>query len=106
MTPVSAMTVQSDSDNNTVYIGNKPVYSYIMACMTQLESGSSIVLKARGRAITRAVDVAEVLTKRFLSGKSVITNIEISTEQLKARDGRQSNVSAIEITVSPTEPTE
>ena len=96
-------------ETNTIYIGNKPVYSYIMACMTQLsnESGGNtvdrLVLKARGRAITRAVDVAEVLTKKFMAGKIKVENIEISTEQLETRDGRASNVSAIEITVAKIE---
>lgn len=90
---------------NTIFIGNKPVYAYIMACITQLsdETGSNtvdkLVLKARGRAITRAVDVAEVLTKRYMVGKVKIDHIDTSTEQLETRDGRQSNVSAIEITI-------
>ena len=89
---------------NTIFIGNKPVYSYIMACLTQLsdETGNSVdklILKARGRAITRAVDVAEVLTKKFMAGKVEIEHIDTSTEQLETRDGRTSNVSAIEITI-------
>lgn len=76
-----------------------------MACLTQLsdEAGEKVIdkliLKARGRAITRAVDVAEVLTKKFMVGKAVIDHIDTSTEQLETRDGRTSNVSAIEITI-------
>lgn len=90
----------------TIYIGSKPVYSYIMACLTQLsdEAGTNtvdrLILKARGRAITRAVDVAEVLTKKFMVGKVKIDHIDTSTEQLESREGRMSNVSAIEITLA------
>jgi len=51
-------------------------------------------------AITRAVDVAEVLRKKSMVGKVEIENIEISTEVLETRDGRTSNVSAIEITIN------
>lgn len=94
---------------STIYIGSKPVYSYIMACLAKLSDESKIrpdvekvqkvCLKARGRAITRAVDVAEVLRNKFMVDKIEIEKIEISTEQLESRDGRISNVSAIEITI-------
>ncbi|MHA2363310.1 MAG: DNA-binding protein Alba [Candidatus Hodarchaeales archaeon] len=95
---------ETDKDPTTIFIGSKPVYSYIMACMTQLseekeEENPRIILKARGRAITRAVDVAEVLSRKFMEGKVKIEDIQTSTEQLETRDGRMSNVSAIEITI-------
>ena len=51
---------------NTVYIGKKPTMNYVLAILTQINNGSDqVTVKARGRAISRAVDVAEVLTKRF-----------------------------------------
>lgn len=99
-----------DNEISTIFIGSKPLYSYINACLTQLsdEAGGNpeikkvdrVVLKARGRAITRAVDVAEVLRKKSMVGKVEIEKIEISTEVLETRDGRTSNVSAIEITIN------
>ena len=89
------------TEENTVFIGNKPVTAYVMACVTQFNrEAESIVLKARGRAISRAVDVAEVLRRRFMQGRVDVTNIEISTEQIETREGNLSNVSAIEITIS------
>ena len=90
----------SESDrSNVVFIGNKPVNSYVMASLTQLNKSAndSLVLKARGRAISRAVDVAEVLRNRFMEGKIDIVDIKLSTETLDSRNGRTSNVSAIEI---------
>ena len=85
--------------SNVVFIGNKPVNSYVMASLTQLNKSAndSLVLKARGRAISRAVDVAEVLRNRFMEGKIDIVDIKLSTETLDSRNGRTSNVSAIEI---------
>jgi len=88
------------SDENTVFIGNKPVTAYVMACVTQFNrDAESIVLKARGRAISRAVDVAEVLRKRFMKDRVDVTDIVISTEQIETREGNLTNVSAIEITI-------
>ncbi|MFX0182534.1 MAG: DNA-binding protein Alba [Candidatus Hodarchaeota archaeon] len=89
------------SEENTVFIGNKPVTAYVMACVTQFNrDAEAIVLKARGRAISRAVDVAEVLRRRFMKDRVDVTNITIDTEQIETREGNLSNVSAIEITIS------
>ena len=52
------------SEENVVYIGNKPVMNYVLAVVTQMNGGvPSVMLKARGRAISRAVDVAEIVWK-------------------------------------------
>jgi len=89
------------TEDNTVFVGNKPVTAYVMACVTQFNRDkNSIVLKARGRAISRAVDVAEVLRHRFMKGLVEITSIETGTEQIETREGNLSNISSIEITVS------
>ncbi|MFW9778664.1 MAG: DNA-binding protein Alba [Candidatus Heimdallarchaeota archaeon] len=90
----------ANNQENVVFIGNKPVTAYVMACVTQFNrDAEQIVLKARGRAISRAVDVAEVLRRRFMTNQVDVTNIEIGTEQIETREGNMSNVSAIEITI-------
>ena len=85
---------------DVVFIGNKPPMSYVMAVMTALSSGaiSEITLKARGRAITTAVDVAEITRNRFIKDLAV-TSVGIGTEEMPAREGdnRSRNVSIIEI---------
>lgn len=88
------------SRSNTVFIGRKPVLNYVLACMTLFKSGSDDVLvKARGRAISTAVDVAEVLRSRFMPDVKV-GSIRIGTEQLKSEESSTpSNVSTIEITL-------
>ena len=85
------------SEENVVYIGNKPVMNYVLAVVTQMNGETEeVVLKARGKAISRAVDVAEIVRNRFLS-EVELGNIDISTEQVSNMEGSSSNVSAIEI---------
>jgi DNA-binding protein len=86
------------TEDNIIYVGNKPVMNYVLAVVTQFNNGADeVLIKARGRAISRAVDVAEIARKRFLSEVNV-KDIEISTESLATETG-ETNVSAIEITV-------
>uniref|UniRef100_A0A7J2TIK5 DNA/RNA-binding protein Alba n=1 Tax=Archaeoglobus fulgidus TaxID=2234 RepID=A0A7J2TIK5_ARCFL len=81
---------------NAVFVGNKPVMNYVLAVLTQFNSGATeVAIKARGKAISRAVDVAEIVRKRFLPDVDV-KNIKISTEQVSGEQGT-ANVSAIEI---------
>jgi len=80
-----------------IYIGNKPPMNYVLAVVTQFHNGAKVVrIKARGRAISRAVDVAEIVRNRFVEGVKV-GKIEISTETLKGENGEEVNVSAIDI---------
>ena len=84
--------------SNTVFIGRKPVLNYVLACMTLFKSGhGEIIIKARGRSISRAVDVVEVLKNRFMPNAEV-ADIIIGTESLENEDG-PSNISTIDITV-------
>ena len=90
---------KSRRDESVVFVGSKPLMSYITACVTQLNRNpEELVIKARGRAISRAVDVAEVLRNRFMPDL-VVRNIDISTEQVKTAEGSIANVSAMEITL-------
>ena len=85
--------------SNTVFIGRKPVLNYVLACMTLFKSGhEEISIKARGRSISRAVDVVEVLKNRFMPNAEV-ADIKIGTERLESEDRGPSNVSTIDITV-------
>jgi len=87
-------------DESVVFVGSKPLMSYITACVTQLNRNpEELVIKARGRAISRAVDVAEVLRNRFMPDL-IVRQIDISTEQVKTAEGNVANVSAMEITLA------
>ena len=88
------------SEENVVYIGNKPVMNYVLAVVTQMNGGTSeVILKARGRAISRAVDVAEIVRNRFITDVG-IGSIDICTEEIMSNEGTSTNVSAIEIQLS------
>jgi len=86
---------------NTVFVGNKPVMNYVLACLTLFQNGTTEVsLKARGRAISRAVDAAEILSNRYAPDVSV-KKIDINTEQVRDREaGGTTNVSSMEIHLS------
>jgi DNA-binding protein len=89
------------SESNAVLIGIKPVMNYVLACITLFHSGAKeIKVKARGKSITRAIDVVEVVRRRFLPDVK-IKSIGIGTDQLASREEGNSltNVSTIEITL-------
>ncbi len=89
------------TETNAVLVGNKPVMNYVLACITLFHSGQREVrVKARGRSISTAIDVAEVVRRRFLPDVK-IKKIGIGTDQLESReqDGTTTNVSTIEITL-------
>ena len=89
-----------EKNADVVFIGNKPPMSYVMAVITAMSSGdiNEIMLKARGKAITTAVDVAEITTNRFMKDLTV-TAIGIGTEEMPPREGdnRSRMVSTMEI---------
>ena len=87
---------EARSSENVVFIGIKPVMQYVLAVITQVnQGGGNVALKARGRAISRAVDVAEITRNRFLQGM-VVESITIGTEAVQGERG-VTNVSTIEI---------
>ncbi len=85
-------------EENVIYVGKKPPMSYVLAVVTQFNSNGSdtVILKARGRAISTAVDTAEIVRNRFVKNAK-LKNIIISTESITNEEGRNSNVSSIEI---------
>ncbi|VVB89068.1 DNA/RNA-binding protein Alba [uncultured archaeon] len=87
------------ADNNVVYIGNKPVMNYVLAVVKEFNNGAKeVTVKARGRAISRAVDAVEVSKNRFVTDAKV-NNIKIGTEKIASENG-ESNVSIIEIVMA------
>lgn len=90
----------SDRKENTIFIGRKTAMNYVMACFTVIQSGQKeIIIKARGRAISRAVDVAEILKNRFMQGQVEIKDIIIGTETIESKDRGTFSVSTVEIII-------
>jgi len=87
---------------NVVLIGRKPVMNYVIACITFFNTGEKgVTVKARGRAISRAVDTIELLRRAFVKDLEV-KGINIDTEEIQQEEGGTRNVSTIEITVAKT----
>ena len=83
-------------EENTIFIGNKPVMNYVLAVVTQFNDNQSVTLRARGKAISRAVDTAEIVRNSFVQD-AVVGDIQISTEEVENYNNEKTNVSIIEI---------
>lgn len=92
---------EKKGNDNIVFIGSKPLVNYIRGVITQFNRGETpeVVIKSRGKFISKAVDVAEV-AKRTLQEKNVfIKDIKISSESFEA-DGKKTNISTMDITLA------
>jgi len=89
------------ADENSIFIGGKPFMNYVTGVVMQFttKNAGEVILKARGKFISRAVDIAEVATKRFLKDQVEVNNISIDSEEFKNTEGREVRVSTIEITL-------
>ena len=97
-----AISEKKKTDENVIFIGNKPFMNYVTGVVMQFtkKGSSEVVIKARGKFISRAVDVAEVTTKRFLNEDNVkVKDIKIGSEEFENKEGKKVNVSIIEITL-------
>jgi DNA-binding protein len=92
------MSEEESRESNAIFIGKKPLMSYALAALLQFNAGNDeVTLKARGRAISKAVDVAEIIKRRLFADKAKVKDIRIGTEVL-GDDMR--NVSIIEIVLA------
>tara|TARA_Y100000310_G_C20423351_1_gene687746 strand:+ start:372 stop:653 length:282 start_codon:yes stop_codon:yes gene_type:complete len=87
--------------DNSIFIGGKPFMNYVTGVVMQFttKDASEVIVKARGKFISRAVDVAEVAGKRFLESTVGVKDIKIDSEEFKNNEGRDIRVSTIEITL-------
>ena len=90
------------ADDNSIFIGGKPFMNYITGVVMQFTTRgtSEVVIKARGKFISRAVDVAEVTRRRFLEDQVLVKEIKIGSEGFKNNEGRDVTVSNIEIALA------
>jgi len=92
--------VAEQEDDNTVYVGSKPAMSYVLAVVTQFSEGQEkVFVKARGKAISRAVDVSEMVKRKFVE-EAEVEDIEIDTDQIETDEGEELDVSSIQITMA------
>lgn len=90
----------TEDNDNTVYIGSKPAMSYVLAVVTQFNDGQDQVhIKARGKAISTAVDVAEIVRNRFIE-EAAVEDIVIGTDTIETDEGDDMNLSSIQIDIA------
>jgi len=99
--PEEKPTGKNKENDNIVFVGNKPPMSYVPVVIAIMNSNQyeEVILKARGNAISRAVDTAEIVRNRFLTNTQ-IKDIKIGTEAVTNAEGRNSNVSSMEIALN------
>ena len=90
---------QERKDDNVVFIGSKPFMNYVTAVVMQFTTKGSndVIVKARGKFISRAVDVAEVVRSRFMKDQVDIKDIKIGSEEFENREGKKVRVSTMDI---------
>ncbi|HEX5185647.1 MAG TPA: DNA-binding protein [Nitrososphaeraceae archaeon] len=86
--------------SNEIFIGKKPLMTYVTATLVQLANEPSVVIKARGKSIPRAVDVAQIIVKRMETLGYKVANVKLGSEAVQSQDGNTRNVSTIEVAVS------
>lgn len=86
--------------SNEILIGKKPLMTYVTAALVQLANEPTVLIKARGRSITHAVDVAQIIVKRMNNIGYKIGPVKIGSQILQSEDGRERNVSTIEVQIS------
>src|SRR5512137_801282 len=93
---------EQEEDTNIIYIGEKPFMNYVTGVVTQFKTKNQkeVIVKARGKFISRAVDVAEVSAKKFLKEENIkVKDIKINSEEFENKEGKKVNVSTIDITL-------
>ncbi len=90
------------AEDNSIFIGGKPFMNYVTGVVMQFTTKNvpEVTIKARGKFISRAVDVAEVAAKRFLEDTVEVKDIKINSEEFENKEGKQVRVSTIEITLA------
>ncbi len=88
---------------NIVFIGKKPILTYLNATLTLLANEPTVTIKARGRSIVTAVDVSQMIVKRMSAMGYKVSGVRIFSERLESKDGKERNVSTIEVDVSKSQ---
>ncbi len=93
-------TVDSDKPRDIIFVGKKPLMTYVNATLTQLSVSEIVTIKARGKSITQAVDISQMIAKRMNAVGYFVKDVRIASDSLKSNDGKDRNVSTIEIDMS------
>ena len=92
-------------EDNSVFVGAKPFMNYVTGVVMQFTTNDAkeVTVKARGKYISRAVDIAEVAMKRFLNDQVKVDDVKIDSEEFENKEGKEVRVSTIEIKMKKIE---
>ena len=96
----SPETKHDPEERDLIFVGTKPIMTYVAATLTQLSTRHTVTIKARGKRITQAVDVSQMIVKRMNTVGYVISDVRILSDSLISQDGKLRNVSTIEIDIT------
>ena len=87
------------NSDSSIFIGGKPFMNYVTGVVMQFttKGADEVIVKARGKFVSKAVDIAEVSAKRFLEGQALVGDVKLDSEEFKNKEGRDVRVSTIEI---------
>lgn len=90
------------ADDNSIFVGGKPFMNYVTGVVMQFttKNADRVIVKARGKFISKAVDVSEVASKRFLENRIGLIDVKIDSEEFQNQEGKQVRVSTIELTLA------
>jgi len=89
-------------EDNNIFVGGKPFMNYVTGVVMQFttKNADKVIVKARGKFISKAVDVSEVAAKRFLENRIGLVDVKIDSEEFQNQEGKQVRVSTIELTLA------
>jgi len=99
-TSESSTEVDKEETHYVIFVGTKPILTYVTATLTQLANQPVVTIKARGKRITQAVDVSQMIVKRMNTVGYIINDVRIASDLLQSQDGKNRNVSSIEIDIT------
>ncbi len=86
------------TQENFIFIGGKPFMNYVTGVVMQFNGAKEVTIKARGKFISKGVDVAEVARRKFLSEQNIsVKDVSIGSEEFENKEGKLVNVSILEI---------
>jgi len=96
----SVKSYHDPEERDVIFVGTKPIMTYVSATLTQLSTRHTVTIKARGKRITQAVDVSQMIVKRMNTVGYVVSDVRILSDSLTSQDGKTRNVSTIEIDIT------
>ncbi len=99
-TTTSPVEKTETKERNVVFVGTKPIMTYVTATLTQLSTQPTVTIKARGKRITQAVDVSQMIVKRMNTVGYTVSDVRIASDSLISQDGKKRNVSTMEIDIT------